>query len=224
MAVTSLLLIEDDDRIRASLSLALEDEGYAVTGAPTAERGLTAFSQSNADVVLVDLMLPGISGFDCIRELRKRSAVPIVVVSAREDTHDIVVALEAGADDYVVKPVAVKELSARIRAVQRRLAPADTPSRYEVGDLVIDPAAGEVRLAGRDVRVTSTEFKLLCVLAAHAGQVLSRQQLLALVWDTEYGDARVVDVHVGRLRRKVEHDPTDPQHVLTLRGLGYKLR
>jgi two-component system response regulator RegX3 len=220
-----LLLIEDDDRIRLSMAMALEDEGYEVASFPTAELGLKGFEARTHEMVLVDLMLPGISGFDCIREFRKHSDVPIVVVSAREDTHDIVAALEAGADDYVVKPIAVKELTARIRALRRRVAPHDgSPRSQDFGDLTIDPAAGEVRLEGREVGLTSTEFRLICELAEHTGQVLSRAQLLTRVWGHEFGDERVVDVHIGRLRRKVEKDPADPRHVLTLRGLGYKLR
>jgi two-component system response regulator RegX3 len=220
-----LVVIEDDDRIRRSLVLALEDEGYVARGAATAEEGLTAHRNDPADAVLVDLMLPGIDGFECIRQLRRDGDVPIVVVSARVDTHDIVAALEAGADDYVVKPVAVKELSARLRAVRRRArAGADAVSTLVFGDLEIRPEAGEVRLRGELVAVTRTEFRLLCELAEHPGRVLSRQQLLQRVWDYEIGDERLVDVHIGRLRGKIEDDSSVPQRLVTVRGMGYKLQ
>jgi DNA-binding response OmpR family regulator len=202
-----VLVIEDDDRIRRSLVLALEDEGYSVRGAATAEEGLLAQRDDPADAVLVDLMLPGIDGFECVRQLRRDGDSTIVVVSARDDTHDIVAALEAGADDYVVKPVAIKELSARLRAVRRRNRSG--------------PAAP---LRGAVVPVTRTEFLLLCELAQHTGQVLSRQQLLERVWSYGFGDERVVDVHVGRLRQKIEDDAGSPERLVTVRGLGYKLQ
>jgi DNA-binding response OmpR family regulator len=223
--MTAVLVIEDDDRIRLSLLLALEDEGYAARGAATAEEGLIAHRADPADAVLVDLMLPGVDGFECIRQLRREGDVPIVVVSARDDTHDVVAALEAGADDYVVKPVAVKELSARLRAVRRRTRAAAAPvPTIAFGELKILPEAGEVRLRGEPVAVTRTEFRLLCELADHPGRVLSRQQLLERVWEYEFGDERLVDVHVGRLRHKIEDDPGAPQLLVTVRGMGYKLQ
>lgn len=222
-----ILVVEDDERIRASVALALEDEGYQVVETATGEEALVSFAQRAADLALVDLMLPGMDGFECCRALRRVSMVPIIIVTARSDTHDVVAGLEAGADDYVTKPFVAKELSARIRALLRRARGAGQPSTpvLVTGDLELDPSAGMVRRGGQEVHLTRTEFLLLCELAASPGRVLSREQLLERVWGYDYfGDSRLVDVHIRRLRTKVEADPTNPRRVLTVRGLGYKLQ
>jgi DNA-binding response OmpR family regulator len=224
--VTSrLLVVEDDERIRASMRLALEDEGWEVDEAASGEAGRELFSRQPADVVLIDIMLPGMDGFECCRALRKTSSVPIVMVTARADTHDVVAGLEAGADDYVTKPFVAKELAARIRALLRRARTIEADSSPLVfGQLEISPDEGVVRLAGKEVHLTRTEFRLLCELAESPGKVLSREQLLERVWGYDYfGDGRLVDVHVRRLRTKIEPDAANPEHVITVRGLGYKL-
>jgi DNA-binding response OmpR family regulator len=219
-------MVEDDERIRASTRLALEDEGYEVSEAMSAEDALGQFDSRPADIVLIDLMLPGMDGFACCRELRRSSGVPIIMVTARADTHDVVAGLEAGADDYITKPFVAKELAARIRALLRRARSTepDLVPSWRFGDLEVSVDAGEVKLAGEIVHLTRTEFRLLCELAANAGRVISREQLLERVWGYGYfGDGRLVDVHVRRLRTKVEPDPASPRHVVTVRGLGYKL-
>ncbi|MGH9304189.1 MAG: response regulator [Acidimicrobiales bacterium] len=224
-----ILLVEDDERIRTSMRLSLEDEGYEVEEADSGEAALESHSRALVsqpfDLLVVDIMLPGIDGFDCCRELRKTSAVPIIMVTARTDTHDVVAGLEAGADDYVTKPFEPKELAARIRALLRRArTPEVGPVSLVFGDLEIMPEAGVVRRDDEEVHLTRTEFLLICELAANSGKVLSREQLLERVWSYDYfGDGRLVDVHVRRLRTKIERDPSDPRHVLTVRGLGYKL-
>src|SRR6476659_3905621 len=209
-----------------SMRLALEDEGYQIREAATGEDALTSFQQRSSDVVLIDLMLPGMDGFACCRAIRRSSDVPIVMVTARSDTHDVVAGLEAGADDYLTKPFAPKELSARIRALMRRARkpdPATTTMKF--GDLEIIPDAGVVRRAGNELHLTKTEFRLLCELASSPGRVFSREVLLERVWGYGYfGDGRLVDVHVRRLRTKIEADPANPRHVITVRGLGYKLQ
>jgi len=224
-----ILLVEDDERIRASMRLSLEDEGHEVEEAGTGEEALETHARALVnqpfDLLVVDIMLPGMDGFDCCRELRRLSTVPIIMVTARTDTHDVVAGLEAGADDYVTKPFEPKELAARIRALLRRARSSDGgPVSLSFGDLEILPEAGVVRRDGEEVHLTRTEFLLLCELAANTGKVLSREQLLERVWSYDYfGDGRLVDVHVRRLRTKIERDPSDPRHVLTVRGLGYKL-
>lgn len=223
---TRILTVEDDERIRTAVKLALEDEGWTVEEAGSGEEAIEAFRRSPADVVLIDIMLPGIDGFELCRTLRRSSAVPIVMVTARGDTHDVVAGLEAGADDYLTKPFAPKELSARIRALLRRVRPAQPGHpRLTFGELEIVPDEGKVMRAGREVHLTKTEFRLLCELAENPGRVFSRESLLDKVWGYDYfGDGRLVDVHVRRLRMKVEADPANPRHVVTVRGLGYRLQ
>jgi DNA-binding response OmpR family regulator len=223
---TRILAVEDDERIRAAVKLALEDEGWTVDEAATGEDALTRFQQEPADVVLIDIMLPGIDGFEVCRSIRRSSDVPIVMVTARADTHDVVAGLEAGADDYLTKPFAPKELSARIRALLRRARTSEVSSPHlRFGDLEIVPEEGVVRRNGRDVHLTKTEFRVLVELAQSPGRVFSREVLLERIWGYGYfGDGRLVDVHVRRLRTKVEADPANPRHVVTVRGLGYKLQ
>jgi DNA-binding response OmpR family regulator len=223
---TRILTVEDDERIRTAVKLALEDEGWTVDEASSGEDAIAAFAHAPADVVLIDIMLPGIDGFELCRALRRGSDVPIVMVTARADTHDVVAGLEAGADDYLTKPFAPKELSARIRALLRRARPAKPGHpKLVFGDLEIVPDEGKVTLAGREVHLTKTEFRLLVELAQNPGRVFSREALLDKVWGYGYfGDGRLVDVHVRRLRTKVEADPANPRHVVTVRGLGYRLQ
>jgi DNA-binding response OmpR family regulator len=223
--VNRILVVEDDERIRMSMRLALEDEGYRVDDVASGEDALARFSDDPPELVLIDLMLPGIDGFETCRSLRRQSTVPVIMVTARSDTHDVVAGLEAGADDYVTKPFVAKELAARIRALLRRSRPSDEgASTLVFGDVEIEPDAGVVRRGGTEVHCTRTEFRLLCELATNAGKVLSREQLLERVWGYDYfGDGRLVDVHVRRLRTKVEPDPAAPRFILTVRGMGYKL-
>jgi DNA-binding response OmpR family regulator len=223
---TRILAVEDDERIRTAVKLALEDEGWTVDEAANGEDALTLFQREPADVVLIDIMLPGIDGFEVCRSIRRTSDVPIVMVTARADTHDVVAGLEAGADDYLTKPFAPKELSARIRALLRRARTSEVSSPHlRFGDLEIVPEEGVVRRNGRDVHLTKTEFRVLVELAQSPGRVFSREVLLERIWEHGYfGDGRLVDVHVRRLRTKIEADPANPRHVVTVRGLGYKLQ
>jgi DNA-binding response OmpR family regulator len=223
---TQILTVEDDERIRTAVRLALEDEGWDVVEARSGEEALELFKRHDADVVLIDIMLPGMDGFEVCRSIRRNSDVPVVMVTARDDTHDVVAGLEAGADDYLTKPFAPKELSARIRALLRRVR-ATTPnsSQLEFGDLHILPDQGMVMLGEEEVHLTKTEFRVLVELASSPGRVFSREVLLERVWGYGYfGDGRLVDVHIRRLRTKIEPDPAKPRYVLTVRGIGYKLQ
>ena len=224
----TLLFIEDDRDIRAALRLALEDEGYKVLESPDGQSGLKTFASENVDLVLLDLRLPDMSGFDVCRELRSKSLVPIIMVTAQTDTHDLVAGLEAGADDYVTKPVVANELAARIRAALRRTTLLSTSSatidRFTVRDVEMRSDQGIVLKGGIELPLTKTEYRLLHIFMENANKVLSRDQLLELVWGYEYlGDSRLVDAHIRRLRLKIEDVPDDPRIIVTVRGMGYRL-
>ena len=227
-AVNSLLFIEDDDAIRLALKLALEDEGYEVREAPDGKSGLVAFAEREPDLVLLDLRLPDLSGFEVCRSMRANSLVPIIIVTAQTDTYDLVAGLEAGADDYVTKPVVPKELAARIRAALRRVHLHESSSSSSAisrfGDIEVRREQGIVLKGGVELNLTKTEYRLVCEFADHANMVLSRDQLLERVWGYEYlGDSRLVDAHVRRLRVKVEDQADDPKLIVTARGIGYRL-
>ena len=225
----TLLFIEDDEAIRTALRLVLEDEGYEVAVAGDGETGIKMFGQIEPDLVLLDLRLPDISGFEVCRAIRRTSITPVIMVTAQTDTSDLVNGFDAGADDYVTKPVIPKELAARIRAALRRTqttepSPSNAKSLNKIGDVEIDRNMSIVRKNGLEVALTKTEYRLLVEFADHPGMVLSRDQLLERVWGYEYlGDSRLVDAHVRRLRVKIETQPDEPTMIVTVRGMGYRL-
>ena len=229
IAMYTLLFIEDDEAIRTALQLVLEDEGYEVAVAGDGETGIKMFGQIDPDLVLLDLRLPDISGFEVCRAIRRMSITPVIMVTAQTDTSDLVNGFDAGADDYVTKPVVPKELAARIRAALRRTqsnepTSANAKSLNKIGDIEIDRTMSIVRKSGIEVALTKTEYRLLVEFADHPGMVLSRDQLLERVWGYEYlGDSRLVDAHVRRLRVKVETQPDEPTMIVTVRGMGYRL-
>jgi DNA-binding response OmpR family regulator len=207
----------------------LEDEGYEVAVAGDGETGIKMFGQIDPDLVLLDLRLPDISGFEVCRAIRRTSITPVIMVTAQTDTSDLVNGFDAGADDYVTKPVVPKELAARIRAALRRTqsnepSSSNAKSLNRIGDVEIDRSMSIVRKSGVEVALTKTEYRLLVEFADHPGMVLSRDQLLERVWGYEYlGDSRLVDAHVRRLRVKVETQPDEPTMIVTVRGMGYRL-
>lgn len=220
--MSTVLLVEDDPLVQRALQLALSKHGHALITADSGEEGLDLLRLNPLDLVVLDLMLPGIDGFEVCRRIRACSSVPIIMLTARGDDGDVVAGLQAGADDYAVKPVRPEVLDARIRAVLRRADSSDQNERH-FGELRIDPASLEVTLAGSVVSLTPTERRLLLTMSDAPGQVFSRQQLLELVWDYSYlGDSRLVDNVVQRLRTKIETEPTRPRYVQTVRGFGYR--
>ena len=223
--MSRILIVEDEESFSDPLSYLLRKEGYDVVVAETGPEGLTEFDKNGADLVLLDLMLPGLSGIDVCRTLRQRSSVPIVMLTARGDETDRIVGLEIGADDYVTKPYSSRELLARVKAVLRRLAePEDLlPSTIEAGPVRMDIERHTVTVDGKPTALPLKEFELLEMLLRNAGRVLTRMQLIDRVWGSDYvGDTKTLDVHIKRLRAKIEPDPARPVHIVTVRGLGYK--
>ncbi|ALG12266.1 response regulator transcription factor [Kibdelosporangium phytohabitans] len=221
--MSRVLLIEDDKAVREGLELALTRQGHSVWTAGTGEQGLSRLA--GVDVVVLDLMLPGMDGFEVCRRIRATGTLPIIMLTARSDDMDVVAGLEAGADDYVVKPIQPRVLEARIRAVLRRAGDAGPPhtEAEQYGDLAIDRSSLVVRRHGEQVSLAPTELRLLLELSSSPGRVLSRQQLLESVWEHGYlGDSRLVDACVQRLRAKIETDPAAPRYIQTVRGFGYR--
>ena len=224
--MTRVLVIEDEESYRDALVYMLGREGFDVVEAADGVQGLAAYDRDGADIVLLDLMMPGLPGTEVCRQLRQRGPVPVIMVTARDSEVDKVVGLELGADDYVTKPFSHRELVARIRAVLRRGQDVDLlPDVVEVDEVRMDVERHEVALAGQPIRLALKEFELLEMLLRNAGRVMTRGQLIDRIWGADYvGDTKTLDVHVKRLRAKLESDPANPRHLLTVRGLGYKFQ
>ncbi|HEX2064441.1 MAG TPA: response regulator transcription factor [Acidimicrobiales bacterium] len=226
MTAPRVLVVEDEESYLDALELGLEREGFHVDVARDGAEALERFELDRPDLVLLDLMLPKLSGIEVCRQLRRRSEVPIIMVTARREEIDTVLGLELGADDYVAKPFRMRELVARIRAVLRRApkeAPVAAEEVLEVGSVRLDPDRHEVRIGGREVALPRKEFELLEFLLARAGRALTRETLISQVWGPDYvGDTKTLDVHIKRLRAKIEDDPSHPTRITTIRGVGYR--
>ncbi len=222
-ARSRVLVVDDDAALAEMLSIVLRNEGFEPIWCSHGDKAVTAFKDSKPDLVLLDLMLPGRDGVDVCRDIRAESGVPIVMLTAKSDTIDVVAGLEAGADDYVAKPFKAKELVARIRTRLRRLPEENDLERLNVGDLVISVDGHSVKRGNQQIQLTPLEFDLLLALARRPWQVFSREVLLEQVWGYRHAaDTRLVNVHVQRLRSKIERDPEHPEIVITVRGIGYK--
>jgi two-component system response regulator RegX3 len=229
MAARKILLVDDDEALVASLSAGLSDEGFVVTSVRDGDHALAVFNRESPDLVILDLMLPGIDGMTICRMIRRGSPVPVIMLTARKDDVDKIIGLEIGADDYITKPFNFRELLARIKSALRRpemdgYEQGDRSDVADFGELTIDFSRREVRCGGRLVPMPLKEYELLAVMARKPGKVFQRDELLGRIWgDDFYGDEKTLDVHIRRLRAKVEPDPASPRYVLTIRGVGYKL-
>ena len=222
----NVLVVDDEPMVREVVIRYLERDGFAAIAASTGDEALRKFEQSSPDLVVLDLMLPGVSGLDILQRIRATSDTPVILLTARAEEADRILGLELGADDYVVKPFSPRELSARVKSVLRRSTntPETPKERLEYDSLVIDPASREVFLGSESIKLTAREFDVLAFLASSPRQVFSRAQLLDQVWDSspEWQDPSTVTVHIRRIRNKIETDPDNPQHLITVRGVGYR--
>ncbi|MBA3301913.1 MAG: response regulator transcription factor [Thermoleophilaceae bacterium] len=224
-----ILLVDDEQSVQTLLSYPLKKEGYDVVGAIDGKEALDRFREEAFDLVVLDVMMPSVDGFEVCRQLRARSSVPIIMLTAKAEEFDKVLGLELGADDYITKPFSVREFRSRVRAVLRRAQhvrePDEAEEPIEAGDLQINFEKRSVTVADEPVRLTYVEFEILCALARHPGRVFSRTALLERIWgDSAYRDPRTIDVHIRHLREKIEHDPKDPEYLFTMRGVGYRFR
>ncbi len=224
---TGILVVDDDENLRRLVAAYLESEGYQVWEAADGHSAISSFEKKEPHLVVLDLMLPGLTGLEVARKIRAARTTPILMLTARGSEDDMLAGFEAGADDYLVKPFSPKVLVARVKAVLRRSGSEihDEAGLLDLGGISIDPKAREVRVEGREVKLTSTEFELLRVLGEHPGWVYSREELLESVWGFSYlGESRLVDVHIANLRKKIGDDPSDPRFIRTVRGVGYKFQ
>jgi DNA-binding response OmpR family regulator len=225
---STILLVDDEDAVQKLLAYPLERDGFRVIQARDGEEALERFARERVDLVVLDLMLPKLDGLEVCKRLRAGSAVPIIMLTARDDELDKVLGLELGADDYITKPFSIREFRSRVRALLRRAAtarPDDPQEQIEADGLRIDLARREVFVHDRTVQLTYVEFELLRTLASHAGRVYTREQLLQALWGgSEYREPRTIDVHIRHLREKLERDPHEPEFILTVRGVGYRFR
>ena len=222
--MTKILLIEDEDSIRESVAFLLEKEGFIVVQENDGLRGVETFEKENSDLILLDLMLPGLDGLEVCKRIRKSSNVPIIMLTAKDTELDKVLGLELGADDYITKPFSSRELTARVKAILRRVKESfETNDVVETKTVVVDPLKHKVFVRGEEIKLPLKEFDLLLYLSQNPGRVLTREQIIDRIWGHDYfGDTKTLDVHIKRIRSKIEINPNNPEIIQTIRGLGYK--